>query len=321
MKILICTQIVDADDSNLGFFVRWIEEFARHAEKVEVICLKKGTAVFPSNVTVHSLGKERGPEVSVVYAYRFLRLCFRLRNQYDSVFVHMNPEYVVLGGLWWRWWGKRVALWYTHSSVTLSLRIATRLSHVLLTASRESLRVKSNKVHVMGHGIDTAFFAPDASVARGAHVLSVGRLSPSKHHDLAIRAAARAGREIRVIGDGPERKRMEEVARETGATVRFVGGVNQMQLRDEYRRAAFLIHASTTGSLDKVVLEALACDTPVLSIVAHLYEALPVQKVEATPESIAEALERPPSSEPRAEAIRETHSLQRLIPAIIGLLS
>ena len=45
--------------------------------------------------------------------------------------------------------------------------------------------------------------------------------------------------------------------------MRFLGAFTQTELRDEYRRAHALIHTSETGSLDKVVLEALACGCPI----------------------------------------------------------
>ena len=56
----------------------------------------------------------------------------------------------------------------------------------------------------MGHGIDTDFFSADPSVARGNWLLSVGRLMPSKRHDLAIRQAQAEGKELRIAGEGPE---------------------------------------------------------------------------------------------------------------------
>lgn len=304
MRLLICTQVIDTDDPVLGFFCRWIEEFAKHAERVEVICLREGKHSLPANVRVHSLGKEsakreaRSTKNRITYAMRFLSLVWKLRRDYDAVFVHMNPEYIVLGGLFWRLSGTRVALWYTHKSVNLKLRIAAFLSNVIFTASKESFRLKSKKVRVMGHGIDTDFFSPDASVARGDWMLSVGRLMPSKRHDLAIRMAVKEGKELRIAGEGPERANLEALAREKHAAVQFLGGLSQTQLRDEYRTAAVLIHTSETGSLDKVVLEALACGLPV-----------------RTNDPALKALE---SATPKY--VREHHSLQRLTTAIIGAL-
>jgi len=60
MRILIITQKVDLDDPLLGFFHRWLEEFAEHTECVHVVCLEEGRHTLPQNVAVTSLGKERG---------------------------------------------------------------------------------------------------------------------------------------------------------------------------------------------------------------------------------------------------------------------
>ncbi len=278
MRLLITTQVVDSNDSDLGFFVRWIEEFQKHAE-VEVITRKE-------------LG--RGGKLS-----RALKLLTLARaKKYDAVFVHMNPEYLVATGWYWRLRGKKVALWYTHKSVDLKLRIAEKFATVILTASRESFRLKSSKVRVMGHGIDTEFFFPDPSVARGEHWLSVGRLMKSKRHDLAIRAAVEQGLPLLIAGEGPERAGLETLALKLGANVRFLGALTQAQLREEYRRAAQLVHTSETGSLDKVVLEAAACGLPVKSNDPAIV-ALPLDPA----------------------YVREHHSLQNLIPAILKELS
>ena len=295
MKLLICTQAVDSDDPTLGFFVRWIEEFSKRCEKVTVICLRKDEYSLPDNVKVFEIGKTVG---SMQKAVKFFSLAWKQRHNYNAIFVHMNPEYIVVSGLLWRLLNKRIALWYTHKSVNLKLRIAIFFSHIVFTASKESFRLSTKKLHIMGHGIDTDFFFPDASVARGSCVLSVGRLMPSKRHDLAMRVAKQEGRELRIAGEGPERAHLEALARELGVQAHFLGGITQSQLRDEYRKAAYLIHTSETGSLDKVVLEALACGLPVRtndSALKHLENVGP-------------------------EYIRERHSLKRLIPAILNLL-
>ena len=60
MKLLIVTQKVDQNDSVLGFFHKWIIQFAGHFETVTVVCLEKGNYDLPKNVRVLSLGKEQG---------------------------------------------------------------------------------------------------------------------------------------------------------------------------------------------------------------------------------------------------------------------
>lgn len=303
MKLLICTQAVDQNDPVLGFFVRWIAEFAKRCKSVDVICLRAGQYTLPANVHVHSLGKKFGQPASdmiyhitsrVRYAWRFLTLVWRLRHEYDAVFVHMNPEYLIAAGWLWRLKRKKTALWYTHKAVNLRLRIAAFFTDVILTASPESFRLKTSKLRVMGHGIDTDFFTPDPRAPRGDWWLSVGRLSKSKRHDLAIREAAAAGKELRIAGDGPERTNLEVLAKELGAHVTFLGPLAQAQLRERYRTAALLIHRSETGSLDKVVLEAAACGLAVDTTDPAL-KALPL--------SVA--------------YVREHHSLHSLISCIL----
>jgi SAM-dependent methyltransferase len=293
MKLLICTQAMDSEDSVLGFFVRWIEEFAQHCEKVTVICLRAGKYSLPSNVEVTVLGSSRLARVTKLWS-----LSLRRKGEYDTVFVHMNPEYIVAAGLLWRLMGKRVALWYTHKSVNLKLRIAVLFASIIFTASKESFRLRTKKLHVMGHGIDTDFFSPDPSVARGDWALSVGRLMPSKRHDLAIQMAIQEGGTLRIAGEGPERAHLEALARKLHAPVQFLGALTRVQLRDEYRTAAHLIHTSETGSLDKVVLEALACGMKV-----------------TTHDPALKSLENEGQ-----QYVLEHHSLQSLIPRVLTFI-
>jgi glycosyltransferase involved in cell wall biosynthesis len=279
MKVLICTQKVDPTDPVLGFFVRWLEEFKKHAD-IEVISLK-----------------DLGGGGKLMRAWRLLRLAST--KEYDAVLVHMNPEYVVAAGWLWRLKGKKIGLWYMHKSVDLKLRVAEKFANVIFTGSKESFRLPSTKVRVMGHGIDTDFFTPGSSVMREDWWVSVGRLNPSKRHDVAIREAAAAGKQLHIVGDGPEREKLEQLAKELDADVVFVGGTDQAGVRDVFRRAALFVHTSETGSLDKVVLEAVACGCPVrthdpaLKFIEH---------------------EGP-------DYVRANHSLERLIPAILTALS
>ena len=52
MKLLIITQKIDLEDSNLSFFHRWVEKFAENLDKVYVICLWEGRHNLPENVVV-----------------------------------------------------------------------------------------------------------------------------------------------------------------------------------------------------------------------------------------------------------------------------
>ena len=88
MRLLVITQKVDRNDPVLGFFHRWIEEFAKHCEKVTVICLEMREHRLPINVRVLSLGKEQNKS-KLKYIFRFYRYIWQERNNYD---VHRNTN-------------------------------------------------------------------------------------------------------------------------------------------------------------------------------------------------------------------------------------
>ena len=106
MRLLILTQKIDAEDSILGFFHEWVREFSKNTESVLVICLERGIVNLPQNVRVFSLGKESGSS-RFGYILNFYKLIWKYRKEYDSVFVHMNQVYVLLGGLFWKLWHKK----------------------------------------------------------------------------------------------------------------------------------------------------------------------------------------------------------------------
>lgn len=276
MKLLIITQAVDQRDPVLGFFPRWIEEFAKHAEQVVVICLREGTHELPGNVAVHSLGKERGRVSRSRYAYRFLKLAWKLRREYDAVFVHMNPEYLVLAG--WLWRARRVptALWYLHKAVSLRLRSGILFANVVLTASEASMRVRTHKKRVVGHGIDTAFFAPVPAPEGPITCVTVSRIAPVKRIDLLIQAALREGVRLVVAGeaspdDARYLKHVKDIARMgKEGRIAFLGPQDQRGVREAFKKAHLFLHASATGSLDKAPLEALSCGVPVVTMNTEL---------------------------------------------------
>ncbi len=330
MKLLITTQAVDRDDPILGFFHRWIEEFAKHCEQVTVICLREGNYALPDNVHVYALGK--GGKIG--RAFTFLRLSWSLRKEYDRVLVHMNPEYVVLAGVLWRLSGKRVVLWYTHKSVTLKLRIATLFSSAVLSASKESFRLGTKKLHVLGHGIDMErFVCPAHTKGPELRVLTAGRISKTKNVDLILDAVdilrVRGVPLLLTVagapGAGADAAYAEALYRRAGSTVHFVGPKSQMEVAALLCQSDVFINLSDTGSLDKAVLEALASGVPTVSSNEAFKETLtpyglfvPTEK-----QAVAEALIRAQGADigPLISDVRSRHSLSALIPAILKELA
>lgn len=279
MKLLIITQKVDRNDPILGFFHRWIIEFAKHYDSILVICLEKGIYDLPENVRVLSLGKEQ--KVSrLQYILRFYSYIWKERKNYDSVFVHMNPIYIVLGGVIWKILHKKITLWYTHKSVDWKLFIAEKFVNKIFTASKESFRLKSGKVMIVGHGIDTELYSGIVRSDRNSEdvirIIQVGRITKIKNCDTLIQAVCFLKKswnrkfEVFFIGspvtsiDYEYKKIIDDLVKKSDLsdTVTFLGSISNDDIGKQYAQADVSINLTQTGGIDKVILESLATGVP-----------------------------------------------------------
>ncbi|PIR41692.1 MAG: hypothetical protein COV30_02375, partial [Candidatus Yanofskybacteria bacterium CG10_big_fil_rev_8_21_14_0_10_37_15] len=298
MKLLITTKTVDENDQLLGFFVEWIRLLSKKFEKITVLCLEKGKFELPENVKVINLGKYRGlSKLRTLFSLYFTS--FNLRGEYDAVFVHMNPIWMISGGALWKIMRKKCFFWYTSGGVTLKLKIAEKFADTIFTASPESFRLKSNKVIVTGHGIDTELFKPVRDVRNDGNVgdiqfeqakrsnnsnnsikiLSVGRIAPVKNYETLIEASKilkdkGENFSVTIIGEAPPLKKdtnyktqITNKIKELGLenNFEFLGKINHKDLPQYYQSHDIFVHLSKTGSLDKTILEAMACGMNVLS--------------------------------------------------------
>ncbi|MDO8594568.1 MAG: glycosyltransferase family 4 protein [bacterium] len=329
MKLLIVTQKVDATDSNLGFFISWIKKFSEYAE-VTVIANEVGPYELPDNVRVLSLGKERGAS-RLVRLFRYRKFLFQILPKVDGIFFHMCPEYVLAAKFLPKLFGKKSILWYTHKEVSLRLRVASWLVNKIFTASKESCRLNSKKVEVVGHGIDTNVFTNRQANKHTLHLVTVGRIAPVK--DLRTIILGFQGilkripsAKLSVIGEpitAVDRAYQKEL-KAMAPDVHF-GSFPYGTVFASDRGYTVFVHASRTGSLDKAVLEALAAELPVFTSSETFSEAIPgVRKFKADdPKDLAEKIldtfERGEIvyNEAGREWVRKNHSLDKLIPKIL----
>ncbi len=346
MKLLVITQSVDTEDSALGFFHQWLLEFSNHVEKLTVICLREGKHALPKNVEIYSLGKEKGTASRITYSLRFLLLSWKLRKEYDSVFVHMNPEYAILSGLLWKALGKKVGLWYMHKSVTWRLRIGILFSDIVFTASSRSMRVNTSKKIVMGHGI---YLEAKKDISCHAaypplKLLTIGRISRVKRIDIIIDAIDLLRKkaipvEFNIVGgpvtvDGVSYMRELENKVSTALlqdSVRFEGPIGHSDIESFFPETHLFLHASDTGSLDKASLEPLCYGVPLITTDTELGNLGlgGVIRVRATAEDFAGAIEEAmkehiwENGEMRKELqeyVQNNHNLSSLVPRIVANL-
>ena len=261
MRILVITQKVDKNDHILGFFHRWVEEFAKRYELVTVICLEMGECHLPANVKVLSLGKERGKS-RIKYIFRFYKYIWKKRNNYDTVFVHMNQEYVILGWKSWILLGKKIYLWRNHARGGLITRLAVFLSKKVFYTSPQSFTARFKKAVQMPIGIDTNFFKPDPNVARVPNsILFLGRISPVKKVLEFIDWVK--SKDFMATIAGPILAEDKEygalVLKSLTRKIRYIGPVTQQEARELYQTHEIFANFTPAGSMDKTIIEAAAC--------------------------------------------------------------
>ncbi|MFZ2523377.1 MAG: hypothetical protein WAW92_03235, partial [Minisyncoccia bacterium] len=186
MRLLIFTQKIDLDDPVLGFFHDWVDRLSYHFESIHVICLHHGKSSLPKNVEVYSVGKEKGIR-RLKYIFSVYSYLFKLQGKYDSVFVHMNQEYVFSLGPYWKIEKVPIYLWRNHSKGNYITKLAVLLSTKVFCTSKFSYTAQFKKTIQMPAGIDTNIFKLGDSASKKKYsVCMVGRISPVKHIDLGL---------------------------------------------------------------------------------------------------------------------------------------
>jgi teichuronic acid biosynthesis glycosyltransferase TuaC len=169
----------------------------------------------------------------------------------------------------------------------------------------------ADKIRVVLHGVDLEMFrvfgAEDREAVRarlglsGRVLISVGHVTRRKGHHLAIQALPHLpGTMLMIAGDGWLEPHLRQMAAELGVAdrVRFLGHVDQERLPELYGAADALVLASSREGIANVLLEAMACGTPVVATpVWGTPEAVNVQEAgvlmrERSPEALVEAAER-----------------------------
>lgn len=152
----------------------------------------------------------------------------------------------------------------------------------IVTVSRDladsvtALGIDGTKLAVVYNGVDHERFRPGSEEASGdgeeQRIVYAGNLKMSKGCGDLIEAFAELARSrpdasLVLIGDGPDRARLEALAAAAGVAgrVRFTGRRPHAELAAAFREAALVCLASHAEGVPNVLLEAMACGTPVVA--------------------------------------------------------
>ena len=209
-------------------------------------------------------------------------------SQFDVIHVHEPLMPLVPWFVLWQSRAPIVATFHAHRErghrwypryrwlfAPLMQRVRVRLA-VSDAARRTVARHFSGEYEIVPNGIDVDRFQqatarPATMPAQHRHVLFVGRLEPRKGVDRLIRAMTIVGERapdarLVIVGDGPDRARLEATARDAAVGVTFAGRVPD-EILPAYYQAADVVCTPALGdeSFGIVLLEAMAAERPIVA--------------------------------------------------------
>jgi teichuronic acid biosynthesis glycosyltransferase TuaC len=174
---------------------------------------------------------------------------------------------------------------FTAQASTRAEKWCGRIARLVFAQSRRvvcaSERVREAVLETMGRscrtsvvydGVDSELFSPvPESSETGLKVLSAGNLLEMKGHDVLIRATAALVKEfpalrLEIIGDGPERSRLQTLVVRLGLddVVRFLGRQSRIQIAESMKPCALFVLSSRSEQVERVYLEAMSSGKAVI---------------------------------------------------------
>jgi len=261
---------------------RIVDELAAQNERVTVVTWELGDYTPPPNVSVYVIPQRfwgiprrlGGPLLLNLWVANII-----WRHPVDVCFIHMAMPFAYLLAPVLKLYRIRTLMWYAHGAVTNQLKLANKLVDRIITSSPEGCRLQSNKIHIIGQGIDTNIFTiPTQKKTNPPLILTVARITPSKQIKLMLDVLALVKHTIpdirlQIIGKPlteQDAVYYEDLQQKIGQLnlkehVIFSGYMVQQDIAAAYASAFLHLNLSNTGSMDKTVLESFACGVPALT--------------------------------------------------------
>jgi glycosyltransferase involved in cell wall biosynthesis len=249
-------------------------------------------AYHPRYLLLPKVGMNLAPYTMALGALATVKRLQRGGFDFDLIDAHYYYPDGVAAGLLAKWLGKPFFVTARGTDLNLIPEYPLPRKLILKTAAQasgsigvckalmdtlEALGADPAKLHTLRNGVDLERFVPEPREAartrlglntQGPYLLSVGHLIERKGHHIAIEAlASLPGVTLLIAGSGPEETALKALAARLGVAerIRWVGVVPQIDLKWWYSAADALTLCSSREGWANVLLEAMACGTPVIA--------------------------------------------------------
>jgi glycosyltransferase involved in cell wall biosynthesis len=259
VKLIFCTQRLDAADPVLAATVPMVRALAARVDELVVLCDTATVAVDGVRV------REFGSSTQVQRGARFTAALARELKGSGGVVAHMVPLYAVLAAPLVRPLRIPLVLWYTHWKAHAVVRAAERVCTAVTSVDVRSFPFRSSKLHALGHAIDLDEFACTDAPSPPTRALVLGRYSPAKGLETILQAARDAGVHVEAHGTDEAFEAYALELRRAFPDAELGGPIPRAQVPNLFARSHVLINNMRAGAPDKVVYEAAASCLPVLA--------------------------------------------------------
>lgn len=219
---------------------------------IEAFRLERYPLVISSSHCVALGARPRPGALHVAYVHSTMRYVHEGQAEYES-----RVPGGALGRLAFRGAARYLRRWDVAAGARPHVMIANS------TFTRERIRRYYGRgAEVIPPPIETARFQKVAATTADGPLLVVSALVPNKRIDLAVQAVAGRPERLVIVGEGPERARLERLA---GPNVEFRGWVADDALDELFARCRALVHPAV-DDFGMVMAEALAAGRPVVAV-------------------------------------------------------
>ena len=164
-------------------------------------------------------------------------------------------------------WRRKVSL-DVYRAARTAICISGKVQEILKTGAPETRSI------IVYNGVNPRLFSPNRAVIAPSdlEILVVGNLQPSKGQEFVLRAVGNLSLSFpqlrcRIIGEGPDRSRLEALVRELGIgrQVQFAGRQSRSEVAEAMRSCSVFVLPSRNEGLGCVYLEAMSCAKPVIA--------------------------------------------------------